>query len=819
MLASVDTTVNPETVAQTRVACAHCGLLVPLGLIEEGAERQFCCRACAAAFEIIHGCGLERYYALRERTAKDKEKAAGTGESYARFDDPAFHELHVRSVGEGMSSAELRLEGVHCAACVWLIEALPRIDDGVVSATLDLRQAIVRVVWDDARVRLSRIGALLDSMGYRPAPARGLSLREHRRAEDRRYMVLLAVAGACAGNVMLISGSLYAGAFQGMSETVTHFFRAICAVVGLVALFWPGSVFIRGAIASLRVRRLHLDLPIAIGLLAGGVWGTVNAIRGTGEIYFDSVTGVIFLLLIGRWLQHRQQRRDSDAVELLYTITPTSARLVDGDATRSVPIEQIAIGEVVEVHAGESVPVDGVVVSGASSVEQSMLTGEPIARPVSDGAAVSAGALNLDAAIRVRVEATGEQTRVGRLMRLVEESATRKAPIIHMADRISGRFVAAALSLAFITLVVWLFIDSARALDNAIALLIVTCPCALGLATPLAVSAAIGKAGRIGILVKGGDALERLARPGLVFLDKTGTVTEGRCVVAKYEGDETAQPLVGALERHSSHPLARAITQAFSAGVLHEATDVKQTAGAGIEGRVGGKRVCVGSRLYVLGRTNASPNWAADAERRFAADALTPIHVSVNGKVVAVIGVGDPIRADAQNSIDRLRARGWRVALLSGDHPDVVKRVGERLGVDSSDCTGDATPEEKLHAVEEAMQHGPVVMVGDGVNDAAALAAASVGVAVRGGAEASLEAADVSLSRQGVAPVADAIEGSERAMRVIRRNLRVSLAYNVVCASCAMVGLIHPLLAAVLMPLSSITVITLSYRSRTFEAS
>lgn len=801
-------------------ACDHCGLPVPAGLVEAGAERQFCCRGCRTAYEVIHGCGLERYYRLREADGAEAAPAKGTGARYGQFDDPTFDALYCREVDGGLKQAELLLEGVHCAACVWLVERLPKVVPGVVESRLDLRRALVRVTWDPARVKLSAIGRTLDSLGYAPHPARDASARSVRRIEDRRHLVRLAVAGACAGNVMLLALALYAGVFDAIEPQYVALFRWTSMLISLVSLAWPGSVFFRGAIAALRTRTVHLDIPIALGLAAGGLWSVVSTIRGEGEIYFDSLSVLVFALLVGRFIQHRQQRWSADALELLFSLTPSSARLVDEAGTvREVPIEAVGRGDTVEVLAGESVPVDGVVVRGRSTIDQSLLTGE--SRPVSvrEGDSVSAGAVNLSERLHVRVEATGEDTRVGRLMRIVERCAAERAPIVRMADRIAGWFLAGMIALAAVTLGVWLAIEPTAALGHAAALLIVTCPCALGLATPLAVTVALGRAAQRGILIKGGDPLEQLSRPGTIFLDKTGTITQGRTALVRWHGDDDARLLAASLESASSHPIARAIVAAVADARLPAPESAAETTGRGITGRVGGREVAVGSPAFIRGLGAEAPAWLDDVEREILRDGLTPVLVAVDGRIVAAAALGDPIRPDAAASIAELRRLGWRVGILSGDHPEVAQAVARAVGVDPEEARGGLTPEDKLAAVRDAGARGgdgPVVMVGDGVNDAAALAAATVGIAVQGGAEASLSAADVYLNRPGLAPILELLTGSRRTLGVIRRNLAASLVYNGVAATLAVTGVITPLIAAVLMPASSLTVLTLSYRSRTF---
>jgi Cu2+-exporting ATPase len=809
------------TLAPAKVACAHCGQPVPPGLLAADAPRQFCCEGCRAVYEVIHSCGLESYYRLREASGETSEPAKTTAKRYSEFDDPTFTSLYVQNLPGGLCAVDLYLEGVHCSACVWLIEKLPGVCPGVSEARLSLSQSLVRIVWDPRKVTLSKAARTLDTLGYPPHPARGANHRSLRAAEDRKRLVRIGVAGAIAGNTMLLALALYAGDYSGMDRLYTQFFRWLSVVLGVVSLAWPGSVFFRGAWAAIRTRTPHLDLPIALGLGAGGIAGVFNVITGRGDIYFDSLSVLVLALLAGRFVQHRQQRRADDAVELLFSLTPTSAHRVGpaGDVL-DVPIETIQIGDTVEVRAGESAPIDGRITRGSSSMDQSLLTGESRPMSVTVGDAVCAGTVNISAVLHVKVEATGQQTRVGKLMRLVEDCSRNKAPIVQFADKISGLFTLIVLALSGLTLAAWLYLEPSRAIDHAVALLIVACPCALGLATPLALAVAIGRAARRDMLIKGGDTLERLApkAPGAIYLDKTGTITTGRTTLARWVGDESVQPLVAALESQSSHPIARALVAAIAIAPrnLPAVQAVNQSMQGGIDGIVDTRHIAVGSAAFITSLHVPIPAWASVTVDTLGREGFTPILIAVDRQIVAVAGLGDSIRPGAADAIAALKRAGWTVGILSGDHPSVVQRVAEQVGIAADEARGGVMPEEKLAIVRERMEQGPVVMVGDGVNDAAALAAATVGIAVHGGAEASLAAANIYLGRPGLAPLVELIDGSRRVMRVVRRNLAVSLAYNGLAVALAAFGLINPLIAAVLMPLSSFSVVSSSVASRPF---
>ncbi len=567
----------------------------------------------------------------------------------------------------------------------------------MIESRLDMRRAIVEIRWDPKLVRLSQIAGTLDSLGYPPHPAKDIRARHMRRDENHRFLIRIGVAAACVGNVMTLAFALYGGAFAGIEAQYSHLFRWTTMLFGMVSLAWPGSLFFRGAWAALRTKTAHLDLPIAIGLAAGGIAGTVNAILGRGEIYFDSLTMLVLLLLVGRWLQRRQQYWANDALELLFSLTPTSARRLENGTVVDVPIEAVQPGDLVEVRAGDSIPADGSVLDGESSVNRALLTGESQPTAVGPGSAVNAGTVNLSTRLVVRVEAVGEATRVGRLMQLVEQHSRNRPPIVQFADRIAGRFVRIVLAVAAMTFLYWVWFSPPeldKAIDNTVALLIVTCPCALGLATPLAVTIALGRAARRHILVKGGEVFEALSRRGVMLLDKTGTLTAGRISLVSWSGDEGLRPLVAALERHSAHPIAQALSvtakeQANGSSADAPVCDVQQTIGGGITGTVAGRRL--GRRLAEIraaARLARFRHRSSVPKREAIAATATPVLVAVDGRAVAVAGLGDPLRPDVADSLDRLRKLGWKIRILSGDHPEVVAAIGRQLGIEPADAHG-----------------------------------------------------------------------------------------------------------------------------------
>jgi Cu2+-exporting ATPase len=790
-------------------ACAHCGLPLPVAPVVVDATR-FCCLGCSSVFAAIHGAGLGAFYASREGVEGPRARPAGR--RFAELDDPsasADFETHP----DGSLSTELRLEGVHCAACVWLVENLPRVVAGVREARLDFGRQSAWVHWEPTRVSLSAIGAGLDRLGYTPhAPGVKIST-----TPDRSLLMRLGVAGAIAGNVMLMALALYSAGASGMEREYVEFFRWGSLILSLPAIFYCAAIFYRGAAAALLTRRANMDLPIALGISAGFASGAFNTFRGRGEIYFDTITTLIFLLLVGRWLGQRQQRRAAAAADFAQALAPSTARMLDAGALREVPAASVVIGTLVEVRPGERVPVDGRVESGVSALDVRLLTGESNAVEARPGDRVYAGTENLGATLLLRTESAGAATRVGQLLRAMERAQRERAPIVRVADRIAGHFVVAVLGLSGLTLALWWHLDPALAVDHAVALLVVTCPCALGMATPLAVSVALTRAARRGILVKNGEVLEALAEPSDLFFDKSGTLTAGRPLLLDFDGSPELAERVSAAEEGCDHPLSRAFRCAYPASPTLVASEVARSTGAGLCARVAGHELLVGTPALLRAAGIDVPQSFLERVDAVAAAGATPVLVAEDGQVAALASFGDALRADAAPSLAALAALGGSIEVLSGDHPRVVERVCRELPV--SRFRGGVSPEQKLAEVKARIESGHrVIMVGDGVNDAAAMSAASVGFAVHGGAEASLLAAGVFATEPGVAPVLEAILGARRTLSAIKRGLAFSLAYNAIGVALAMSGILSPLVAAVMMPLSSLTVLGSALHSRAFRA-
>ncbi|MFG0261246.1 MAG: heavy metal translocating P-type ATPase [Novipirellula sp. JB048] len=816
------TTSTPQT--ESTLPCVHCGLPSPPPL--DPSDPAFCCTGCRGAWELIHGWGLQDYYALRDgvpsETLADRRR-----DSLDDLDDPKLLLPSVVTKMRGPNSVELArvrlsLSGLHCAACAWLIEQAPSHVPGWYSATVQMHSRTVELVYDPALVPLSQLGRHLKTIGYLASPLDTSKTQDASSAESRRLLVDVAIAGFCAMNAMWIAIALYAGAFTGIEEAQRHLLRLAGVGLGVAAVVIPGRVFLRGAVASIRLRVPHMDLPVALGLSAGAIASVYGLLVSGSEIYFDSIATLVFFLLVGRWVQMRQQHHAGRAIASLLDLTPNAATRVDADGTLArVPAAELARGDIVQVEPGESIPVDGIVVMGRSQLDRSLLTGESRPVAIAVGATVEAGTENIASTIQIEATAIGEATRLGRLSQSVVEAAASKTPIVQLANRIGGWFVIVVLALAIVTAIAWWRVDPALAIDHSVALLIVACPCALAMATPLAIAVAVGRLAERRILVRSGESLERFSQPGTIFFDKTGTLTQGRMQVTHWFGELELLRSVQAIEATVGHPIARAIVdyKRRDADALPRASDVQNHVGMGVEGTVAGRRYTIGS-LKLLDHLQSSLDAVARSQvETILRSGSTPILVFVEDRAEAVLGVSDPIRPEAQQVIERLQSGGWQVAMLSGDHDSIAHRVADRLGIAPERTWGDQSPEQKLAAIEHAKRDGRVVvMVGDGVNDAAALAAADVGVALRGGANASLAAAPILIGNSRLEGIVTLTQSAKRTARSIKQNFVVSISYNAFAALLAMTGIISPLIAAILMPLSSLTVLTMTLATPVVDA-
>lgn len=813
----------PESSSES---CFHCGLPVPpharVDAVVDGAERGFCCLGCRSVCEAIYAAGLEGFY---QRTPEGSLLAPPPEppKDVGMYDLDEVQAEYISDLGQ-MREVNLLVEGIHCAACVWLIERTLARVDGVLEANVNLSGKRLHVRWDNERVHLSDIIARLAAIGYASVPFDPDAAEGSIKKQNRTMLFRLAFAGFTMMNLMWVSIALYAGADEGEFRGLFHWIGFALATPTLLYSGWP---FLRGAWTGLKNLHPTMDLPIAIGASVTYLYSAYVTLSGNdaGEVYFDTVVNFIFVILIGRYLEAMSKRHAVAATQRLMDLQPRVATLLEEAGERVVPIRAVKQGDTVLVRAGNKIPVDGSVLEGRSSVDESMLSGEsePVAKARGD--TVKAGTINVHSALTVRVEGTLANTALGRIIALVEEAQASKAPIQSIADRIVPWFVVATLTLAALTFAYWVSSDFEVALTAATAVLIITCPCAFGLATPMAIAVASGQGARHGILVKNGEVLETLSHVDHVVFDKTGTLTEGRMrvreIVHRGADEDELLGLAAAAERYSEHPVGQAVVEEAETRHLSfrdlGVSDFASEPGYGVMAAVQGRTVLLGTLAW-LARQGLDPDAALEAKARgFEERAISCIHMALEGEHVAVFAVADRLRPDAAGLVEALRQAGIHMTLLSGDRRRVAEAVAEQLG--GMDVIAEVLPQDKDRVIGTLQSEGQkVAMVGDGVNDAPALIRADVGIAVGSGTDVSVECADIVLMSDELDNVRLSLLLSRRTLRTIRQNIGISVLYNVIMVPLAMAAYVTPLVAAIAMPISSLAVIGNAARIRTLFA-
>ncbi len=710
--------------------------------------------------------------------------------------DPA---AFVRTRTDGLKQLDLMAENIHCAACIHKIEKALRAFPGVSEARVNLSLRRIAIAWRGEAIDPLRFIDALAHLGYASTPYDPALLDESTKAADRDLLRCLAVAGFAAANVMLLSVSVWSGGASDMDHATRDLFHWVSALIALPAVVYAGRPFFLSAWSALRGRSMNMDVPISLGVLLASATSLFETMHGARHVYFDASVTLLFFLLCGRYLDRQARAKARSAAEHLLALTAIAATVIELDGSRrSLPVSALAPGMRVEVAAGERIPADGVIDSGNSELDNSLLTGESL--PVAAGPAdkVLAGALNLSHPLHLRVTAAGENTFLAGIAGLMAAAEQGRARYVRLADRIARLYAPVIHVIAAGTFLGWLFVSDAGlhgALMAAVAVLIITCPCALALAVPVVQVAASGLLLRRGVLVKKADALERLAAVDTIVFDKTGTLTEGRPQLrnAAEIADRTLR-LAAALARYSRHPLAVALSAAVK-GPVPLLKDVQETAGRGLAAQSEHGLIRLGSRRYCgpLG-----PACGAD-------DGLMEMWFAMPGEAPQRLAFADRPRTDARLVIDQLRRRGYRLALLSGDRPAVVASLAREVGLD--DWRATCLPAEKVAALESLSGAGrKVLMVGDGLNDAPALAAGFASISPASAAAVSQTAADLLFQGRLLAPVLFALSVARGADRLVRQNFALAIFYNLAAVPLAVCGLVTPLIAAVAMSSSSLLV-------------
>ena len=803
---------------EATAGCFHCGEPLAGRTVSwtriAGAEVPFCCPGCCAAAQMIADLGLADFYTFRTAPAS---RPTGAEDEWLAFDDAAVQGPITRLESDGRSIV-LLIDGLTCAACSWLltqvIEKLP----GVRRASVNTATGRAYVVWDERELKLSQLMGSIAGLGYRPHPVSADAA--HARARDERHTLLkrLAVSGLGMMQVMMFAIALYSGDAHGMEGEIRAYLRLVSLLVTTPVLLYAGWPFLSGAARALRARSITMDVPVSLGLLLAYFASVFNTWRHSGEVYFDSVTMFIFFLTVARWVEMLARHKSAGITESLGRLLPVTAHRVGRDASgetiTDVAVAQLRHDDELLVRAGEIVPADGTLLDARTRLDESMLTGEslPVAR--GPGESVAAGTLNIDAPVRVRVAAVGGATILAGIVALLNRAQSERPRITREADRTASRFLARVLIGAVIVCGAWLYVDPSRAFNATLAVLVVACPCALSLATLVAVASANAALARRGVLVSHADAIEGLARIDRVIFDKTGTLTTGEVSVSEVRplgrlDRGQCLEVAAALEAASEHPIARAFAAATASGM--QAADLRVAPGEGIEGVVAGRRYRIGTAGFVAAGFAAAQGTRAQGSSLHGQQADAGIALGDEQGMLAEFALSDAPRPEARHAVQALQAQGLSTEILSGDSAAAVERVARQCGIDQH--ASRQSPAGKLQHVRElSAKGGFVAMVGDGINDAPVLGGAGVSVAMSRGSPLALASADLILVGDTLKVLPQAVELARRARRIIRQNLLWAAGYNLTAMPLAAMGWVPPWLAAIGMSASSIFVVLNSLR-------
>ena len=791
--------------------CFHCGEPVPRGtsyvIRYQGTAKPACCLGCQAVAQTIIDSGNADYYRLRTDMPPTPEAALEELKNLKLYDIPEVQSSFVSSAAdnENLREANLILEGIVCAACVWLNERHLHQLPGVLGVDINFSTRRARVRWDNTKIQLSDILKSIQEIGYLAYPFDTNRQEELFRKERNAAIRRLAIAGLGMMQVMMYAVPVYMAEAGTMTQDIEALLRVASLLLTTPVVFYSAWPFFQGAWRDLKLFRAGMDVPVALGVglaYAASIYGTFT---GSEDVYFDSVVMFVFFLLTGRFLEMNARKKSAEAAESLVKLIPAAAvRLPTFPARRdeeTVAAVKLAPGDYVLIAPGESFPADGAVVEGHSNVDESLLTGEshPVHKQVASP--VIGGTLNLESPLVMRVEKVGADTMLSGIVRLLDRALAEKPHLALVADRVAAWFVLGLLIIAVGVATAWYFIEPARAFWITVSVLVVSCPCALGLATPAALTAALGRLTRLGLLSTRGHALETLARATDFVFDKTGTLTTGEFSLRDMQvlrGENTqALAIARALEQGSTHPVATALRGTGSDATLPDlqAEQLRYVPGKGVSGRIAGQDYRLGTPEFI----GSSPEHAFGP-------GLTVVGLADETGVLAWFALGDALRPQARQLIANLKNLGVRLHLYSGDRDENVQALARELGIE--DARGAMLPQDKLEAVRSLQQAGAVVaMTGDGVNDAPVLAQAQVSVAVDQGAEAAQAAADMVLLSSEIGRLADGVHMARKTQKIIRENLGWAVFYNLLALPAAALGYITPWMAGIGMSLSSLLVV------------
>ncbi|MBC8211294.1 MAG: cadmium-translocating P-type ATPase [Gammaproteobacteria bacterium] len=794
--------------------CFHCGLPLKGSELVVEIDQQLqpmCCTGCQAVADAIVRSGNTSYYRFREdKSATGKDLVPEFLNKIKVYDHPAVQQQFVHSSSAHVKQVSLIIEGIVCAACIWLNEQYLRQLPGIISVNINYSTHRAHVEWDDERLRLSEILAAISSIGYLAHPYDPATQQQLYENQRKQLIRQIGIAGLFGMQIMIFAVALYGGDWWGISESFRSFFRVLSLLLSTPIMLYSARPFFRGAWMDLKHRRAGMDVPVTLGLTLAFSASCYNTWTGESDVYFDSVAMFVFLLLSVRLFELSARKKAAEKIETLTNLTPAMSNRLNPDGSIDVvPTVELTLADTILVKPGETIPTDGVLLSEQALVDEALLTGEQHAVTKQAGDILIGGSFNLEQPIQLQVHQLGQDTVLSGIKRLIEQAQGFKPNIAQLADRVASIFVSVLLLLVVVAGIVWWQIDPTRVLPVLVATLVVTCPCALSLATPASLSAAIGALTRDGMLVAKSRALEVMPLIDTVIFDKTGTLTSGVLSLQQQFDSVTSESathrrIAHSLELHSEHPIARALVdhtlKPFSV------KNLQNKVGNGIQGEIDGVTYYIGNAGFIAGIASLPETV------QFAPD-LQVVHLVRESQWLASFCFSDPLKSDALLTVQQLTRRGIDVRILSGDRQSYVASIAGQLGIEHFDA--EQLPGDKLQKVKQLQLQGhKVAMVGDGINDAPVLAAADLSISLSVGTDLARAASDMIINGGQLAPIVASIGITTKMMRIIRQNFFWAIGYNLVAVPFSMAGLVPPWLAAIGMSLSSLIVVLNALRLR-----
>ncbi|RUM70740.1 MAG: heavy metal translocating P-type ATPase [Sulfurovum sp.] len=793
----------------TETTCTHCNLTFSEKIMIKEQHHDttlyFCCKGCQGVYHLLNDEGLDSFYDKLGTTTL--QPATPTKDDLEKFDLDGFKERYIKVDEDGLSSIHLIIEGIHCSACVWLNEKVLHKTEGIMEASINYSTHKAKIVWDEELIKLSHIIQTIRSIGYN-AYAYDASLQEERATKTRKsYYLRILVAVFGSMNIMWLAVAHYAGYFSGIQQSFKDILNWAEFALATPVLFYSGWIFFRGAYYGYKNHIVNMDTLVASGALSAYIYSIYAMLSHHGEVYFDSVVMIITFVLVGKYLEVLSKKHAVDTLDSMRGSTPTEVTTIKEGVKSLVSIENIVVGDIIELKPGEKVVIDGVLISGSASFDESSLTGESQALFKEKNDAIRSGSLCLDSVIRYKATKDASTSLLSSIVNLLEESMSKKPHIEQLANSISGYFSTIILLIALFAFIGWYVAtgDFEYALIIGISVVVIACPCALGLATPMATLVGINLAAKRGILFKEATFLETMAQSNHLAIDKTGTLTEGKpSVIHAKIITSFDMSLLLALVSTSNHPISKSIRSYLqkedTSPLILE--NIHAIEAKGIEATYKDKTLLGGNALF-LKQKGIEVDYTSEH---------TLFFFAIDHTLVAIFELSDTLRKGAKEAISHIKDMGINVVMLTGDNANSANKVATAVGIE--EVYANLLPQDKAHYIQAKQQenHAIFVMVGDGINDTIALASSDISIAMGHGADVAIDISDVILLEENPQNIYEAYRISKRTYRAIKENLGFSLLYNVIAVPLAVMGFVNPLVAALSMSLSSLVVVANSLR-------